>query len=322
MKCVITGAAGFIGSHLCERLIHRGHEVIGIDSFVPYYSPELKKQNVQWLKQHPRFVLHEHDLRFDPVHDVIQNADVIVHLAAMPGLTASWTRFDDYMTCNVQATQRLLEAVKDTQVRLQRFVLGSTSSVYGKYASGDETSPAKPFSPYGVTKLAAEHLAHSYAENHGLPLVTLRFFSVYGPRQRPDMGYNKFINSLLTNTPITLFGDGKQVRGNTYIHDCVAAIEASMQAPVHETFNIGGGEMANVWDILSLLEKISQRKAIIQKSEARAGDQRYTMADTTRLSRATGWAAQTPLEEGLTQQFLWQQRMHELQAKTPLRRAA
>lgn len=321
MKCVVTGAAGFIGSHLCERLIHLGHEVIGIDCFVPYYDVKLKEMNVQWLKQHPRFVLHRRDLRVDSVHDVIQQADVIVHLAAMPGLSASWTHFDDYMTCNVQATQRLLEAVKQSQVRLQRFILGSTSSVYGKYASGDETAPTLPFSPYGVTKLAAEHLAHSYAENHGLPLVTLRFFSVYGPRQRPDMGYNKFIQALLTGTPITLFGDGKQVRGNTYIHDCVAAIEASMGAPLYEMYNIGGGEMANVWDILSLLEKISQRKATIQKADARPGDQRYTLADTTRLTRHTHWIPQTPLEEGLTQQFLWQQRMHEQLGKTT-RRAA
>lgn len=321
MKCVVTGAAGFIGSHLCERLIHRGHEVIGIDSFVPYYDVKLKEQNVHWLKQHPRFVLHQHDLRHHPVHDLVQNADIIFHLAAMPGLTASWTHFDDYMTCNVQATQRLLEAVRETQVRLQRFILGSTSSVYGKYASGDESSPTKPFSPYGVTKLAAEHLAHSYAENHGLPLVTLRFFSVYGPRQRPDMGYNKFIQALLSNTPITLFGDGKQVRGNTYIHDCVAAIEASMLAPVYETFNIGGGEMANVWDILSVLERISQRKAIVQTAAGRPGDQRYTMADTSRLARHTGWVPQTPLLEGLTQQYLWQQRVHEQQSKS-MRRAA
>lgn len=321
MKCVVTGAAGFIGSHLCERLIHLGHEVIGIDCFVPYYDVKLKEMNVQWLKQHPRFVLHRCDLRVDSVYDVIQQADVIVHLAAMPGLSASWTHFDDYMTCNVQATQRLLEAVKQSQVRLQRFILGSTSSVYGKYASGDETAPTLPFSPYGVTKLAAEHLAHSYAENHGLPLVTLRFFSVYGPRQRPDMGYNKFIQALLTGTPITLFGDGKQVRGNTYIHDCVAAIEASMGAPLYEIYNIGGGEMANVWDILGLLEKISQRKATIQKADARPGDQRYTLADTTRLTRHTHWIPQTPLEEGLTQQFLWQQRMHEQLGKTT-RRAA
>lgn len=322
MKCVVTGAAGFIGSHLCERLIHLGHEVIGIDSFVPYYSPELKEHNVQWLRQHPRFVLHQRDLRHQPVHDLIHQADFIIHLAAMPGLTASWTHFDDYMSCNVQATQRLLEAVRETQVRLQRFILGSTSSVYGRYASGDESSPTKPFSPYGVTKLAAEQLAHSYAENHGLPLVTLRFFSVYGPRQRPDMGYNKFIQALLTQSPITLFGDGKQVRGNTYIHDCVAAIEASMHAPVHEIYNIGGGEMANVWDILSLLEKISQRKAVVLKAEARPGDQRYTMADTSRLFRATGWLPQTPLEEGLTQQFLWQQRMNDHKLTNAARRAA
>lgn len=316
MKCIVTGAAGFIGSHLSERLIHTGHEVIGIDSFIPYYSPQLKQQNVQWLKQHPRFVLHENDLRYDSVHELVQQADVIIHLAAMPGLSASWTNFPDYMTCNLLATQRLLEAVRETKVRLQRFILGSTSSVYGKYASGDETSPTVPFSPYGVTKLAAEHLAHSYEENHNLPLVVLRFFSVYGPRQRPDMGYNKFIQALLTNSPINVFGDGKQVRGNTYIHDCVAAVEASIQAPLHETFNIGGGEMANVWDILTLLEKISGRKALVNKAAARPGDQRYTMADTSRLERHTGWTAQTPLEEGLTQQYLWQQRMLEQSNKT------
>lgn len=320
MKIVVTGAAGFIGSHLSERLIHCGHEVIGIDSFVPYYSPELKRQNVQWLKQHPRFVLHEHDLRYDSVHDLVQSADVIIHLAAMPGLSASWTNFEDYMTCNLQATQRLLDAVRETQVKLHRFILGSTSSVYGKYASGDETAPAQPTSPYGVTKLAAEHLAHAFRENYALPLVVLRFFSVYGPRQRPDMGYNKFIHAILTNSPITVFGDGKQVRGNTYIHDCVAAVEASMQAPLYETFNIGGGEMANVWDILQLLEKISGRKALVNQTAARPGDQRYTLADTSKLTRHTNWLTQTSLVDGLTQQYLWQQRV--LEATHTLKRAA
>lgn len=320
MKIVVTGAAGFIGSHLSERLIHCGHEVIGIDSFVPYYSPELKRQNVQWLKQHPRFVLHEHDLRYDSVHDIVQSADVIIHLAAMPGLSASWTNFEDYMTCNLQATQRLLDAVRETQVKLHRFILGSTSSVYGKYASGDETAPAQPTSPYGVTKLAAEHLAHAFRENYALPLVVLRFFSVYGPRQRPDMGYNKFIHAILTNSPITVFGDGKQVRGNTYIHDCVAAVEASMQAPLFETFNIGGGEMANVWDILQLLEKISGRKALVNQAAARPGDQRYTLADTSKLTRHTNWLPQTSLVDGLTQQYLWQQRV--LEQSYTLKRAA
>ena len=320
MKIVVTGAAGFIGSHLCERLIHCGHEVIGIDSFVPYYAPELKRQNLQWLKQHPRFVLHELDLRYDAVHELLPSADVIIHLAAMPGLTASWTRFEDYMTCNLHATQRLLEAVRETQVKLHRFILGSTSSVYGKYASGDETAPAQPTSPYGVTKLAAEHLAHAYRENYGLPLVVLRFFSVYGPRQRPDMGYHKFIQAVLTASPVTVYGDGKQVRGNTYIHDCVAAIEAAMQAPLYETFNIGGGEMASVWDILQLIEKISGRKALVNQATARPGDQRYTMADTSKLTRHTGWQPQTSLIDGLTQQFLWQQRTLEL--NNSLKRAA
>jgi nucleoside-diphosphate-sugar epimerase len=149
----------------------------------------------------------------------------------------------------------------------------------------------------------------------------LRFFSVYGPRQRPDMGYNKFIQALLTSSPISVFGDGKQVRGNTYIHDCVAAIEASFQAPLMETYNIGGGEMASVWDILTQLERISGRKAIVNQTVARHGDQRYTMADTSRLTRHTGWTPQMPLVEGLTQQYLWQQRVLEAGTRT-LRRAA
>jgi nucleoside-diphosphate-sugar epimerase len=322
MKCVVTGAAGFIGSHLCERLIQLGHEVVGIDAFIPYYSPKLKEANVQGLLQHPRFALHRLDLRKDDLQLALGEADYVIHLAAMPGLTASWTHFDEYMTCNLQATHRLLRAIPAAAPKLQRFLLGSTSSVYGKYASGDTTTLAKPFSPYGVTKLAAEHLANSYAENYGLPLVILRFFSVYGPRQRPDMAYNKFIQALLTNQPITVTGDGKQVRGNTYIYDCVAAIVASLHAPPFEIYNVGGGEMANVWDIIDKLEEISQRKAVIMRAEARPGDQLYTMADTSRLALHTGWQPQTPLDEGLAQQFAWQQRMLEQSQPIALRRAA
>jgi len=318
MKCVVTGAAGFIGSHLCERLLQLGHEVAGIDAFIPYYSPALKEANVQHLHVHPRFVLHRLDLRHDDLAEALRDADYVIHLAAMPGLTASWTNFDDYMTCNLLATQRLLDAVKANTVRLQRFLLGSTSSVYGKYASGDETMPTRPFSPYGVTKLAAEHLAYSYAQGHGLPLVTLRFFSVYGPRQRPDMGYHKFIHALLTNQSITVTGDGKQVRGNTYIYDCVAAVAAALEAPPHEIYNIGGGEMADVWEILERLERISGRKAIIKRGPARPGDQRQTFADTSKLHRQTGWQPQTPLEEGLAQQYGWQLRTLD----QPVKRAA
>ncbi len=321
MKCIVTGAAGFIGSHLCERLIQLGHEVIGIDSFVPYYAPALKEANLQLLRLHPRFALHRLDLRSDDLRPIVHDADFIFHLAAMPGLTASWLRFDEYMTCNVQATHRLLEAVRESNKRLQRFIHGSTSSVYGKFASGDETSPTKPFSPYGVTKLAAEHLAHSYAEHHGLPLVVLRFFSVYGPRQRPDMAYQKFIQALLTNAPITVTGSGKQARGNTYVLDCVAAVVAAMHGHVREVYNIGGGEMANVWEIIEKLEKISQRKAMVVRAEARPGDQLYTFADTSKLSHHTGWVPQMTLDDGLMQQFLWQQRLVDGK-QTGLRKAA
>jgi nucleoside-diphosphate-sugar epimerase len=321
MKCIVTGAAGFIGSHLCERLVQLGHDVIGIDAFHPYYSPQIKETNLQSLRQQSQFELHRLDLRTDDLQLALSDAEYIFHLAAMPGLTASWTSFDEYMTCNLQATQRLLEAIPRGGPKLQRFIHISTSSVYGKYASGDATSPTRPFSPYGVTKLAAEHLARAFAENYGLPLVVLRLFSVYGPRQRPDMAYHKFIDALLTNQVITVTGDGKQMRGNTYIYDCVAALVAAMKAPPFEIYNIGGGEMANVWEIIEKLEQISQRKANIKKAAARPGDQVYTMADTSRFNLHTGWLPQTSLDEGLAQQFLWQLRHLEPHQAT-IRQAA
>jgi nucleoside-diphosphate-sugar epimerase len=308
MKCIVTGAAGFIGSHLCERLIQLGHDVVGIDAFLPYYSPKIKETNLQSLSQQNRFELHRLDLRTDELQLPLSDAEYIFHLAAMPGLTASWTHFDDYMTCNLLATQRLLEAIPRSAPKLQRFILGSTSSVYGKYASGDSAIPTRPFSPYGVTKLAAEHLARAVAENYGLPLVVLRLFSVYGPRQRPDMAYHKFIHALLSDQMITVTGDGRQVRGNTYVYDCVAALVAAMKAPPFEIYNIGGGEAANVWDIIERLEAIAHRKAVIKQVAARPGDQLYTMADTSRFNLHTGWLPQTSLAEGLSQQFLWQLR--------------
>src|SRR5262249_10978301 len=163
-------------------------------------------------------------------------------------------------TCNVQATERLLAAVLGKAPRLRRFLYASTSSVYGRYASGDESLPTRPISPYGVTKLAGESLCRAFAEERGLPLVVLRYFSVYGPRQRPDMGYLRFIRSLLCGEPVTVCGDGMQARGNTYIADCVAATVAAAEAPVGETYNVGGGESASVWDVLAHLEKLAGRK--------------------------------------------------------------
>lgn len=305
MRILVTGAAGFIGSHLCERLLALGHEVVGLDAFIPYYPRPLKERNLTEATKNPRYLFHSLDLRSDDLRVAVDDVDTIFHLAAMPGLVASWTDFDLYQSCNFTGTQRLLEAIKGSK-SLKRFVYGSTSSVYGKFASGDESLPTKPVSPYGVSKLAGELLAKAHLEIFGTPVVALRFFSVYGPRQRPDMAYNIFIKSLLAGTPITVYGDGQQVRGNTYVADCVEAIIASTNAQVGETYNIGGGEMVSVLDVLGKLERIAGKKFVVKMEPGRIGDQRHTFADTTKLRRHLNWEPKTTLDEGLAKQFEWQ----------------
>jgi len=306
MKCLVTGAAGFIGSHLCERLLQAGHSVIGIDAFIPYYPRAIKEANLVAALAHPAFSFRELDFRHDPIDAVMGEAEMIFHLAAMAGLPKSWTEFDLYESCNVIGTQRLVDAaLKST--RLRRFIYASTSSVYGRYASGDESLPTRPISPYGVTKLAAENLCRAYAEEKGFPLTVLRYFSVYGPRQRPDMGYYKFIQALVAGLPIPVFGDGMQIRGNTYISDCVEATLIAMQALPGETYNVGGGETASVWDVLKKLELLTGKRANVVPAPARPGDQRSTCADTGKLMRHLGWLPRVGLDEGLTMQIAWQQ---------------
>ncbi|MFO0810230.1 MAG: NAD-dependent epimerase/dehydratase family protein [Gemmataceae bacterium] len=304
MRCAVTGAAGFIGSHLCEELLGRGHEVRGIDALVPYYAPAVKEQNIAPALAHPNFRLHRLDLRTDRLADALAGVDVVFHLAGMPGLNQSWTDFDGYMTCNVQATQRLLEAVRSAGG--PRLVYASTSSVYGRNACGDETLPTAPVSPYGVTKLAGEQLCRAYADAFNLPVVVLRYFSVYGPRQRPDMGYFKFVEALRCGEPITVFGDGQQVRGNTYVADCVEATIRAADAPAGETYNVGGGETASVWDVLRRLEAIAGRKAQVRQQPGRPGDQRHTTANTAKIAQHLGWTPRTSLDDGLARQWEWQ----------------
>jgi nucleoside-diphosphate-sugar epimerase len=318
MKCLVTGAAGFIGSHLCEHLLQAGHDVVGLDAFIPFYPRALKEANLAPLRHHPKFQTLVLDLCGDPLDDAVDGIEAVFHLAARPGLSKSWTDFDLYQSCNVLGTQRLLEACRG-RASLSRFIYASTSSVYGRHALGDETLPTRPISPYGVTKLAAEHLCRAYAEELGLPLVVLRYFSVYGPRQRPDMGYHRFIQALLLGQPVPVYGDGLQVRGNTYVDDCIAANVAALAAPPHEIYNVGGGETANVWEVLAKLEKILNRRADVRREPPRPGDQRITGADTTRIHRHLGWQPRVGLDDGLARQAAWQQ--EQLQKTTPARKA-
>jgi nucleoside-diphosphate-sugar epimerase len=305
MKCLVTGSAGFIGSHLCERLVRDGHTVVGVDAFIPYYPRPLKEANLLALRGDKAYTHRTLDLRKDPLDETLDGVEVVFHLAAMAGLDRSWTDFDLYQSCNLTATQRLLEAVRQTRT-VERLIYASTSSVYGRFSAGDETMPTRPISPYGVTKLAAENLCRSYQEV-GVPVVVLRYFSVYGPRQRPDMGYHRFIAAMLEHQPITVNGDGQQTRGNTYIDDCIEATVATLRSPVGETYNLGGGETASVWDIIHKLEAIVGRRAVIRRERARPGDQRSTVADTSKLERHLGWRAKTPLDDGLARQVAWQQ---------------
>ncbi|HYV35559.1 MAG TPA: NAD-dependent epimerase/dehydratase family protein [Gemmataceae bacterium] len=306
MRCFVTGAAGFIASHLCEHLLGAGHEVVAVDAFIPYYPREFKEANLKHFRSHPRCQFHELDLRTGNIEPLLAGVEVVFHIAATAGLLKSWTDFELYNSCNVTATQRLLAAVQKA-AKLRRFIYASTSSVYGLFSAGDETLATRPISPYGVTKLAGEHLCQAHAQAFGLPLVVLRYFSVYGPRQRPDMGYYHFIRALLNGGAITVFGDGMQVRGNTYVDDCVAATIAAVEAPVCEIYNLGGGETASVWDILGKLEKITGRSAKTVTQAGRLGDQRYTQADTGKLYRHLGWRPTTPLDDGLRRQVEWQQ---------------
>jgi nucleoside-diphosphate-sugar epimerase len=313
--CLVTGAAGFVGSHLCEALLAQGHTVLGVDAFIPYYPRPLKEQNLTQIRQLPQaashFIFHELDLRSAALNPLLQNVEVVFHLAAMAGLRRSWSEFDQYITCNILATQRLLEAAVANGVA--HFFNISTSSTYGRFATGNEESPVEPVSPYGITKLAAEQLCRAYSVNLGLPVTILRLFSVYGPRQRPDMGYHIFIRSLLHGELITVDGDGTDSRSNTYIADCIQGILLAFAQPeksIGETFNIGGGEEVNVNQVLAMLEELSGRTPRITHGPPRAGDQRRTVAEISKARRLLGYTPTTGVLDGLRAQLTWQQGLY------------
>jgi nucleoside-diphosphate-sugar epimerase len=304
---LVTGAAGFVGSHLCERLIADGHTVTGVDAFIPYYPRALKEENLRGLHAQPAFTFVELDLRAGEIEPLLSGVDAVVHLAAMAGLVRSWQEFEGYMTCNVLATQRLLAAT--ASVGVGHFVHASTSSVYGRFATGDEDAPLAPVSPYGITKLAAENLCRAYAGQFGVPVSILRLFSVYGPRQRPDMGYNVFIRKLLAGETIIVDGDGMDSRSNTFVADAVEGITLALrqpQASIGETFNVGGGQEVTVNEVLDLLQRLSGCTAHVVHGPPRPGDQKRTAANIGKARRLLGYDPQTRVVDGLAAQLAWQ----------------
>ncbi len=301
---MVTGSAGFIGSHLAERLVADGHDVVGIDAFVDYYPRALKEANIAGLLGGPRFTLVEADLRRDELLPSLEGIEAVVHAAAMAGLPRSWTEFQDYMDCNILATQRLLEAARTTGIR--RFVHISTSSVYGRDAVGDERLPTRPISPYGVTKLAAENLVLAFVDSFDFPATILRYFSVFGPRQRPDMAYHIFSEALLDGRPIMVFGDGEQTRSNTFVADIVGATIAAIEGGAQgEIYNLGGGEVITLNDAIRTIGEALGVEPEIQHGPDRLGDQRHTQADTTKARLAFGFRPAISPAAGLCAQAEW-----------------
>lgn len=303
MKALVTGCAGFIGSHLTDCLLADGYEVTGIDCFSDYYPRSIKESNIRDARKNPRFTIIEQDIL---EMNEFPKVDYVFHEAAQAGVRASWgSSFSIYSQNNIEATQRLLEYYKN--IPLKKFVYASSSSVYGDapLPMREDMRP-QPVSPYGVSKLAAEHLCYLYWKNYGVPMVSLRYFSVYGPRQRPDMGINKFVSAILENLPITVFGDGSQTRDFTYISDVVEANIVAAQNPENGlVFNIGGGSSISVKDLIFTIQTAAEKKAIINHSESQRGDAKDTLADNSNARKQLGWQPRVGIKEGIEKYVRW-----------------
>ncbi|WP_322480313.1 NAD-dependent epimerase/dehydratase family protein [Thermogemmatispora sp.] len=307
MRCLITGVAGFIGSHLAERLLAEGHEVCGIDAFTDGYPRQIKERNIEGISASNRFDFIEGDLLRLPLVALLDGVDWVFHLAAQAGVRRGWgNEFVRYIDANVLATQRLLEAaVRAGNVR--RFVCASSSSVYGEAAClpVNEAAPLRPVSPYGVTKVATEQLCMLYHRNCGLPVVILRYFTVYGPRQRPDMAFYRFCSALINQQPALVYGDGLQRRDVTYVDDVVEAnlLAATVPAAVGLTFNIAGGAQVSIREVLGLLEEMSGMPLPVKFLDEQRGEARNTFADISQANYVLGFSPRVGLREGLQREL-------------------
>ncbi len=311
---IVTGVAGFIGSNLAEKLLEQGDQVIGIDQFNDYYDPSLKRKNAHILAKYPEFKLIEADIQALDWRQLLQGVEVLFHQAAQAGVRASWgDGFRQYTERNINATQIILEAAKETP-SLQRMVFASTSSVYGNAETmpTPETLCPQPVSPYGITKLAAERLCWLYHQNFNVPVTALRYFTVYGPRQRPDMAFHKFFQAAIAGKPIGIYGDGKQTRDFTFISDAVAANLAAAVVPeaVGEVFNIGGGSRVVLLDVLDTMAKVIGKPIKRSHQGLARGDARHTAADVTKARTILGYNPQVSLAEGLAQEWQWIQGLY------------
>jgi UDP-glucose 4-epimerase len=312
MKVIVTGAAGFIGSNLCRKLLADGFSVTGIDSFTDYYPRWIKERNISPLRAHNEFDFLDKDLDdLDPA-GVLEGADCVFHLAAQAGVRGSWGRsFDIYLKNNIRVTQKLLEASKG--LPLKKFIYASSSSVYGLTPTlpMSETNAVHPLSPYGVSKLAAEQLCFLYYKNFGVPAVSLRLFTVYGPSQRPDMAFHKFFKALAEDREIVVFGDGQQTRDFTFVTDIVQAnLAALVSGKPGETYNVGGGHRKKLADVIRLMEGISRTKARVRRTEKEKGDVPDTWADIRKAQQDLGYSPKTRLDEGLEQEWRWIQQLY------------
>jgi nucleoside-diphosphate-sugar epimerase len=306
-RALVTGCAGFLGSHLSEHLIADGYEVVGVDCFTDYYARHVKESNLARLRQDPAFTLLEMDLSSDPIGGILEGVDEVYHLAAQAGVRGSFgDSFELYARNNIQATQRLLEQATRNPVRA--FVYASSSSVYGNAEAypTSEATPRQPVSPYGMTKVATEEIAAVYHRNHGVPTVGMRYFTAYGPRQRPDMAFHRFIRSALADEPIIVLGDGRQTRDFTYVSDVIEGTRAAAKAGrAGSVYNIGGGKPVDLLTVIDMLEQVLERRVLVDHRPVARGDVSKTCADSSRAAAELGVSPKVGLADGIAAEVEW-----------------